>query len=45
MDTFRKKMLDWTTPEQCVKFDEGMRMFNERRQERGSPPPVGPGGA
>jgi hypothetical protein len=38
MDEFRKKMLDWTTPEQRSKFENGMRMMNERRQERGLGP-------
>jgi hypothetical protein len=46
MDEFRKKMLDWTTPEQRSKFENGMRMFNERRKERGLQPlpPFGGGG-
>ena len=46
MDQFRKKMLDWTTPEQRAKFENGMKMMNERRQERGLPamPPFGGGG-
>lgn len=46
MDEFRKKMLDWTTPEQRSKFENGMRIFNERRQERGLQPlpPFGGGG-
>jgi hypothetical protein len=43
MDEFRKKMLDYTTPEQRAKFDNGIQIFNKRRQERGLPP-VGPGG-
>ena len=43
MDEFRKKMLDYTTPEQRAKFENGVNMFNERRKERGLPP-VGPGG-
>jgi hypothetical protein len=38
MDEFRKKMLDWTTPEQRSKFENGMRMMNERRQQRGLNP-------
>ena len=33
-----KKMLDWTTPEQRAKFDNGMQMMNQRRSERGLPP-------
>ncbi|MDZ4656814.1 MAG: hypothetical protein SH868_04450 [Bythopirellula sp.] len=46
MDEIRKKMLDWTTPEQRSKFENGMRMMNERREERGLPamPPFGGGG-
>lgn len=46
-DEFRKKMLDWTSPEQRAKFENGIRMVNERRQERGLPPmqPPGRGGA
>jgi hypothetical protein len=43
MDEFRKKMLDYTTPEQRAKFENGVNMFNQRRKERGLPP-VGPGG-
>ena len=43
MDEFRKKMLDYTTPEQRAKFENGVNMFNERRKQRGLPP-VGPGG-
>ena len=38
MDEFRKKMLDWTTPEQRAKFENGMQMFNERLKERGLEP-------
>ncbi len=46
MDEIGKKMLDWTTPDQRSKFENGMRMMNERRQERGLPalPPFGGGG-
>jgi hypothetical protein len=46
MDEFRKKMLDWTTPEQRSKFENGMKMFNDRRKERGLQPlpPFGGGG-
>lgn len=43
MDEFRKKMLDYTTPDQRAKFEDGINRFNERRKERGLPP-VGPGG-
>jgi hypothetical protein len=46
MDEFRKKMLGWTTPEQRSKFENGMKMFNDRRIERGLQPmpPFGGGG-
>lgn len=46
MDQIRKKMLDWTTPEQRSKFENGMKMMNSRREERGLPalPPFGGGG-
>ena len=44
-DQIRKKMLDWTTPEQRAKFENGMNMMNSRRKDRGMPPlPPGPGG-
>jgi hypothetical protein len=42
-DEFRKRMLDYTTPEQRAKFENGIQIFNQRRKERGLPP-VGPGG-
>ena len=42
MDEFRKKMQDWTTPEQRAKFETVMKMFNERREERGLEPVKGP---
>lgn len=46
MSEIGKKMLDWTTPEQRSKFENGMRMMNDRRQERGLQPlpPFGGGG-
>jgi hypothetical protein len=44
VESFRKKMLDWTTPEQRAKFENGMQIFNNRRQQRGLPPIGGPGG-
>ena len=44
MDEFRKKMLDWTTPDQRAKFESGMQMMNQRRQERGLEP-IGPPGS
>jgi hypothetical protein len=37
-EEFRKKMLDWTTPEQRAKFENGINLFNERRKERGLEP-------
>jgi hypothetical protein len=43
-DAIRKKMLDWTTPEQRAKFESGMQIMNDRRKERGLPPMAGPGG-
>jgi hypothetical protein len=42
-DQFRKKMLDWTTPEQRAKFENGIRLFNQRRAQRGLPPVHSPG--
>lgn len=44
VDEFRKKMLDWTTPSQRAKFENGIQMMNNRRKERGLPPLGGPGG-
>jgi hypothetical protein len=38
MSEFRKKMLDWTTPDQRAKFESGMQIMNKRRNERGLPP-------
>jgi hypothetical protein len=43
-ETMRKKMLDWTTPEQRAKFERGMELMNERREQRGLAPMPGPGG-
>jgi hypothetical protein len=43
MDEFRKRMLDYTTPEQRAKFENGIELLNQRRKERGLEP-VGPGG-
>ena len=37
-DEFRKKMQDWTTPEQRAKFQAVMGMYNERREERSLEP-------
>jgi hypothetical protein len=44
MDEFRKKMLDWTTPDQRAKFENSIQMLNDRRKERGLEPMGGPGG-
>lgn len=44
MDEMRKKMLDWTTPEQRAKFENSIQMLNDRRKERGLQPMGGPGG-
>jgi hypothetical protein len=43
-DAIRKKMLDWTTPEQRAKFEHGIQLLNQRREQRGLPPMPGPGG-
>lgn len=43
IDEFRKKMLDWTTPEQRAKFDNAFQKFNDRLQERGMNPMPGGG--
>jgi hypothetical protein len=43
-EAMRKKMLDWVTPEQRGKFQNGVAMFNNRLQERGLPPINMPGG-
>lgn len=44
-EQIRKKMLDWTTPEQRAKFENGLQRFNDRLKERGMEPlPPGPGG-
>ncbi len=44
MDEFRKKMLDWITPEQRGKFQNGVQLFNNRLKQRGMAPVGGPGG-
>lgn len=41
MDEFRKRMLDWTSPEQRAKFDAAFEKYNKRLQERGISPPGG----
>jgi hypothetical protein len=33
---FLKRMLDWTTPEQRAKFDTVKKMYQDRKQNRGS---------
>ncbi len=44
-EQIRKKMLDWTTPEQRAKFENGINLMNGRLKERGMDPlPPGPGG-
>ncbi len=43
-EQFRKKMLDWTTPEQRAKFENGISAMNDRLKERGMEPLSGPGG-
>ncbi len=42
MDQMRKRMLDWTTPEDRAKFESFMTKFSDRMKERGINP--GPGG-
>lgn len=42
LDQMRKRMLDWTTPEDRAKFEGAMAKFSERLKERGLNP--GPGG-
>jgi len=44
MDEFRKKMLDWVTPAQRGKFQNGMQIFNARLKEKGMAPVGPPGG-
>ncbi len=44
VDEFRKKMLDWVTPAQRGKFQNGMQLFNARLKEKGLPPVGPPGG-
>lgn len=43
VDSFRKKFLDWTTPEQRSDLEALGKMFEQRRQERGLPDPGGGG--
>ena len=40
----QKKMLDWTTPDQRAKFENGIRLMNDRMQQRGFDPLPAPGG-
>ena len=35
MDSFRKKMLDWTSPDQRSDMEAVGKMMEDRRQERG----------
>lgn len=44
MAEFQKKWLAFTTPEQRAKLDNGIQIFNNRRQERGLAPIQIPGG-
>jgi hypothetical protein len=44
MDAMRKKMLDWITPDQRAKFENGMKMMADRMKERGMEPIGPPGG-
>jgi hypothetical protein len=44
LDEFRKKMLDWVTPEQRGKFQNGMQLFNDRLRAQGMSPVSPPGG-
>ena len=37
-------MLDWTTPDQRAKFENGIRLMNDRMQQRGFDPLPAPGG-
>lgn len=41
MDAMRKRMLDWSTPEQRAKMDAFFEKFRKRMQERGISPPGG----
>lgn len=43
MDEMRKKMLDWTTPEQRAKFEKVMQKYSERLKQRGMDPMPGGG--
>jgi Spy/CpxP family protein refolding chaperone len=44
MQSLQKQILGWTTPEQRGKFQQGIEIFNKRRQQRGLPPISPPGG-
>lgn len=44
MAEFQKKWLAFTTPEQRAKLDNGIQIFNNRREERGLQPIQIPGG-
>jgi len=43
VESIRKKMLDWTTPDQRAKFENGIQIMNDRRHQRGLPPMPRPG--
>jgi hypothetical protein len=44
MAEMNQKMLDWVTPDQRAKFQNGMKMFGDRMKQRGLTPPQMPGG-
>ena len=44
MAEMNQKMLDWVTPDQRAKFQNGMKMFGDRMKQRGMTPPQMPGG-
>ena len=41
IDTWRKKMLDWTTPELRAKFEIAMEKYKDRLEQRGMEPEKG----
>jgi len=41
VDAWRKKMLDWTTPEQRAKFEIAVQKYRDRLEERGIDDPKG----
>lgn len=44
VNQFRAKMLDVVTPDQRAKFENGMKMMQQRMKDRGIAAPPGPGG-